>query len=134
MKNYYQILGVDKNADQEGIRKAYRILAKKYHPDIIGDNEKVKEYFMQIQEAYEVLGDDKKRKIYDERTNSGTKGEESFKNMSSTKSSFSHSSSPIRGFEEFFGFSPKGEMKEKGKENIKLDTNEMFDTFFKIKR
>lgn len=64
-KDYYEILGVDKNASQEEIKKAYRKLAKKYHPDMNAGNEKAQEKFKEINEAYEVLGDENKRKKYD---------------------------------------------------------------------
>lgn len=61
-KNYYDILGVNKNASQEDIKKAYRNLSKKYHPDKTGgDDSKFKE----INEAYDILGDETKRKQYD---------------------------------------------------------------------
>ena len=61
-KNYYDILGVNKNASQEDIKKAYRNLSKKYHPDKNGgDDTKFKE----INQAYDTLGDEKKRKQYD---------------------------------------------------------------------
>lgn len=60
-KNYYDILGVDKKASKEDVKKAFRKLAQKHHPDKGGDEAKFKE----ITEAYSVLGDDKKRREYD---------------------------------------------------------------------
>ena len=61
-KNYYDILGVNKNASQDDIKKAYRNLSKKYHPDKTGgDDSKFKE----INEAYDTLGDENKRRQYD---------------------------------------------------------------------
>jgi molecular chaperone DnaJ len=65
MKDYYKILGVQKNADNATIKKAYRELAKKYHPDTNVDNPNVDEKFKEITEAYNVLGDVEKRKKYD---------------------------------------------------------------------
>ena len=60
-KNYYDILGVNKNATQDDIKKAYRNLSKKYHPDKNGgDDSKFKE----INEAYDTLGDDYERKYF----------------------------------------------------------------------
>jgi curved DNA-binding protein len=65
-KDYYKILGVDKKASQEDIKKAYRKLAVKYHPDKNKDNKVAEEKFKQINEANEVLSDPEKRKKYDE--------------------------------------------------------------------
>jgi len=62
MKDYYKILGIDKKSTKDEIKKAYRTLSKKYHPDINPDGD---EMFKEIAEAYEVLSDDKKRSQYD---------------------------------------------------------------------
>lgn len=64
-KDYYSILGVDKNASDDEIKSAYRRLAKKYHPDL-NKTEEAAEKFKEINEAYEVLGDSKKRANYDQ--------------------------------------------------------------------
>ncbi|GFP28953.1 DnaJ domain-containing protein, partial [Candidatus Hakubella thermalkaliphila] len=66
-KDYYKILGVDKNASQEEIKKAYRKLAQKYHPDVNPNNKSAEEKFKEVSEAYSVLGDEEKRKQYDNR-------------------------------------------------------------------
>lgn len=62
-KDYYNILGVDKGASQDDIKKAYRKLAHEHHPDKSGGNE---EKFKEVNEAYQVLGDEKKRATYDQ--------------------------------------------------------------------
>jgi molecular chaperone DnaJ len=65
-KDYYEILGVSRNASSEEIKKAYRNLAKKWHPDMNPDNKKeAEEKFKEISEAYEVLMDPQKRQLYD---------------------------------------------------------------------
>ena len=67
MKNYYEILEVNKNASQETIAKVYKFLAKKYHPDANPDNkQEAEEKFKEISEAYEILSNEEKRKQYDE--------------------------------------------------------------------
>ena len=65
-KDYYSILGVTKSATQPEIKKAYRALAKKYHPDKTKGDKAAEEKFKDISEAYEVLGDEEKRKQYDQ--------------------------------------------------------------------
>ena len=64
-KDYYKILGVDRKATDDDIRKAYRKLAKQYHPDYNPNNKKAEDTFKEINEAYEVLSDAKKRSHYD---------------------------------------------------------------------
>jgi molecular chaperone DnaJ len=65
-KDYYAILGVKKNASEEEIRKAFRKLARKYHPDVNPGDKKAEEKFKELSEANDVLSDPKKRKIYDQ--------------------------------------------------------------------
>lgn len=65
-KNPYLILGVSQNAEEKEIRKAFRALAKKYHPDVNPGNREAEEKFREINEAYEILSDEKKRQKLDE--------------------------------------------------------------------
>lgn len=65
-KDYYKILGMEKNATAREIKKAYRKLARKYHPDVNNGDKEYEAKFKEINEAYEVLGDEEKRKQYNE--------------------------------------------------------------------
>src|ERR1700752_4872540 len=65
-KDYYETLGVKKSASAEDIRKAFRKLARKYHPDVNPGDKAAEEKFKALSEANEVLSDPKKRKIYDQ--------------------------------------------------------------------
>ena len=64
--DYYKVLGVDKSASQEDIKKAYRKLARKHHPDLNPNDKEAHKKFQQVNEANEVLSDPEKRKKYDQ--------------------------------------------------------------------
>ena len=65
-KDYYQVLGVDRNASEKEIKRAYRRLARQFHPDVNPDDKQAEEKLKEINEAYEVLGDPEKRVKYDQ--------------------------------------------------------------------
>ncbi|MEK9826008.1 MAG: DnaJ domain-containing protein, partial [Methylotenera sp.] len=70
-KDYYEVLGVGRDASEDEIKKAYRKLAMKYHPDRNPDNPKAEEQFKEAKEAYEILSDDQKRAAYDQYGHAG---------------------------------------------------------------
>ncbi|MEL0153122.1 MAG: DnaJ domain-containing protein, partial [Halieaceae bacterium] len=65
-RDYYEVLGVDKSSSAQDIKKAYRRVAMKYHPDRNPDDENADEKFKEASEAYEILSDAEKRQAYDQ--------------------------------------------------------------------
>src|SRR5256886_16821750 len=65
-QDYYELLGVPRKASAKDIRSAFRKLARKYHPDLNPGDKAAEEKFKQLQEAYDVLSDSKKRQMYDQ--------------------------------------------------------------------
>src|SRR3954454_2985624 len=65
-KDYYKILSVEREAGEDDIKKAYRRLARKYHPDLNPGDKAAEERFKNVQEAYDILSDSKKRQMYDQ--------------------------------------------------------------------
>lgn len=141
MKDYYKILNVERDATQETIKKSYRKLAKKYHPDVNKDNPKAAEIFKEINEANSVLSDETKRSEYDKRLFGGYDEEpitakkqnretNQRQKTTMTAEDFVNTAS---SFEDFFGFNPKSNSKEyKNKDkNVKpMSTKDAFETIF----
>lgn len=114
-KDYYEILGVDKNSTKEEIKKAYRRLALKYHPDKSKDP-KAEEKFKEITEAYAILSDDRKRKEYDLRGHDGIEKKYSQEEIFD-RTNFSdlfHNIDSKTGFDDLFNrfFGAKGKKKK----------------------
>ena len=137
-KDYYKILGVDKNASADDIKKAYRSLVKKYHPDLHPNDKEAAEKFKEINEANEILSDEGKRKQYDfQRENPGFSGTGGFGGFGGFGGTAGFS-----GFDDIFGdiFSGFGgrtrqrEVKTKG-EDITLElTLSFLDAVKGVKR
>ena len=114
-KDYYEILGVSKNATDQEIKKAYRAMAKKYHPDMNKDNKEAEAKFKEVQEANEVLSNPQKRAAYDQY------GHAAFENGG--QGGFGQG-----GFGGFGGFSSEGFGNFGGFEDINL--GDIFGDFF----
>ncbi len=136
--DYYNILGVSEQAEEEQIKQAYRRLAKKYHPDLNPNDSEAEEKFKNVVEAYETLGDADKRKEYDlkkTKTGDGRKRE----STASAKSPNKNMADFTKDMERYFGFSFAGGQAEKqktgadGKKRNPLDVTEMFEAFMKVK-
>ena len=109
-RDYYEILGVDRDVDGDTLKKRYRKVAMKYHPDRnTGDNE-AEEKFKEASEAYEVLSDVEKRKIYDQYGHEGLNGA-GFSGSRNFDDIFDNFGDV---FEEFFGFGRRGKRKRSG--------------------
>lgn len=99
-KDYYQILGVQRNASADDIKKSFRTLARKYHPDVATDKKTAETKFKEINEAYEVLGDPENRKKYDELGANWKQGAE-FRQQPGRSGPFRQSTGRGMGGEEF---------------------------------
>ena len=136
MPNHYEVLGVGRSATDDELKKAYRALAKKYHPDLHPGDESAEKRFKEVNEAYTILSDAEKRKEYDQEL-SGQPGKTRGKGRAQPAGPAWTAGPPDmeqmkKGFEQFFGFDPKsGEItdEEKLKPKNPLDTSELFKRF-----
>ncbi|XBC44503.1 MAG: molecular chaperone DnaJ [Buchnera aphidicola (Schlechtendalia peitan)] len=96
-KDFYKILGVNQSSDERDIKKAYKKLAMKYHPDRNQGDKSAEEKFKQIKEAYEILNDPKKRSAYDQY------GHSAFEQGNTRSNTFTHSFSTNADFSDIFG-------------------------------
>ena len=157
--DYYEILGVERNVSPKDLKKAYKKLAKKWHPDLNRDNLKVAEEKMRaINVAYDVLSDEVKRLDYDKKLDSESKNQSQKKSERTTSTQrqkqTSARTSTTSGkvdfedihssFESFFGFNPKTHevsnedklntfAKDRRKKNP-LDTTDFFEKFMGFKK
>jgi len=111
-KDYYKTLGVDRKADERDIKKAYRKLARKYHPDVNQDDSTAAKKFSDLNEAYEVLKNSEKRQKYDQvgsqwqshhRSQGGPENFNGGKNQASSTQGHTYRTVDPKDFEELFG-------------------------------
>ncbi len=113
-RDYYEILGVEKTASKEELKKAYRKLAMEFHPDRNPDNKEAEDKFKEASEAYEVLSSDEKRSRYDQFGHQGIRGGQ--QGFSDINDIFSHFSDIFGGgsiFDEFFGGGQRGRQRRR---------------------
>lgn len=103
MSDYYSILGVKKDAGAADIKKAFRRLAKKYHPDATGGDQAAEKKFIELNEAYDTLGDEKKRKEYDALQANPLGGGRQYAYSSAGGNPFAGQADPFAGFSGFGG-------------------------------
>ncbi len=152
MKNYYEILGVKATATADEIKKNYRKLAKKYHPDQNAGDETVAQKFAEVCEAYDTLSNEDERQKYDDRLNGNGHSQNPFE-RSSTKGNtqsganvdrdFTMSEDMFksmgsgRSFEDYFGFNPKSKevnMNKKKNNSDAMTTEDAFKHIFGDRR
>ena len=150
--DYYRVLGVTETASEEEIKKQYRLLAKEYHPDSNSKDPEAEKKFKEVKEAYEILGNRKKRQIYDQkRKEVGSSQEKTAKAGNRRTSGTRGGKAGMRAgfdpgnlstqFEQFFGFQPKGntmnkenlDSNKKTKKNP-IDMTEIFEQYMGRKK
>ncbi len=117
-KDYYELLGIPKNSSKDDIKKAYKNLAKKYHPDINKESN-ASEKFKEINEAASVLSDDKKRESYDRFGTADTTGSQGFNE--SDFSAFSEEFDLGDMFQSFFGGNSSGRKQQRSRRGSDLE-------------
>jgi curved DNA-binding protein len=139
MKNYYQVLGVGQDVDPEGLKKVFRKLARKYHPDVNPGNKEAEARFKIINEAYNTLSDPSLKMAYDAKLEGNIDRTRPMASAATSRSSYQplNFENVNRNFESFFGFNPKtgeitGLKREKRKNST--DTTAVFEKFFQDKR
>ena len=107
-RDYYEVLGIDKNADDAAIKKAYRVLAKKYHPDMNPGDAEAEKKFKEASEAYAILSDPEKRRQYDQYGHAAFDGAGGAGGFDFGSFDFSDIFSDLFGFGDLFGGGMRG--------------------------
>lgn len=127
-EDYYRILGVSRDADEATIKKAFRKLAKQYHPDTNNGNPEAEKKFREINEAYSVLSDEGKRKEYDE----GEQKEQSSSTKAESRTTNPFTGFTARNFKMDFGdmmFDEINNKKRESKKSTEVNLNDVSDRF-----
>ncbi|WP_086347953.1 J domain-containing protein [Candidatus Enterococcus clewellii] len=141
--DYYQLLNVSPQADSKEIKQAYRQLAKKLHPDRNPGDKEAEAKFLQVSEAYQVLSDVEKRKLYDQQRmrQSNTQSAEHWteQQTKTEDNSFSQEERErfyraTSDFEQFFGFRENGQKIKKATSKETLNAAAMFENYFTGKK
>lgn len=111
--DYYKVLQVPKGASQEEIKKAYRKLSRKYHPDNVGEEKR--ELFDQVQKAYDILGNEAKRSIYDQKLRDDSTGGQK------------------QDINKRTALNREKNYKEQTKSGNPINADKLFQSFFKVK-
>ncbi|MEJ6949905.1 J domain-containing protein [Natronospora cellulosivora (SeqCode)] len=139
-ENYYKILGVSPDVSQKDLKRAYRKLVLKYHPDRNNDNEQYKEKTKLIVKAYEVLSCEKSRKEYDASLSKEKSRKKHSRETRAKGSKVYKTRRPEdieKHFEDFFGFNPRTKKrvkKEDTKTKNEMNTDDLFKSFFTKKK
>ncbi|HEY8464380.1 MAG TPA: DnaJ domain-containing protein [Bacillota bacterium] len=138
MKTYYEILGVTPSTTKEELKKAFRKLARQYHPDLNPGNREAEAQFKLINEAYNTLSDDSLKAAYDRKLEgkidqAGIPGANVRKHHQYQPFNFENLE---QSFEKFFGFNPKTKetVKQQAKGQNPLDTSDLFERYFQVKK
>ena len=143
MNELYQRLGVSPTATEDEIKKAYRKLAKQLHPDLHPDDSQAETKFKEVNEAYEVLGDKEKRKLYDQEQQTVPRhaaGPRPTRNSRTPQGQPLDFTQMPGGFAQFFGFDPdtgqitdESKLTGKNKSKNPLDASDIFERFMGFK-
>jgi curved DNA-binding protein len=139
MKTYYEILGIGRDASKDEMKKAFRKLARQYHPDVNPGNKEAEAKFKTINKAYNTLSDASLKAIYDARLEGNIDREP--QGTGAVKSQANYQPFDFenfdRSFENFFGFNPQTKepgLTKQAHRKDPMDTTDLFEKYFKAKK